>query len=119
MGNTEKQLYQLYLKSPDIGNKDAAAALGWTEQMQNTTKSRLKKKGLITVTPHKIICNKKFLFEDTTEEDTIKQAERFKLKQEYYEQLLDLCMERLKTRELSDSAFTALVLEIRQILAQL
>mgnify|MGYP000069867027 CR=1 FL=1 len=118
MARAERELYLLYQKNGKLKNQEAADLLGWPTNHVEVTKYRLKRKGLITVDGDKVTCNKKFLFQPP-EEEAVEQQERFALKEEYYERLLDLCMNRLETKTLSDSAFTSLVLEVRQILQQL
>ena len=106
MTNCEK-LYQYYQEHPTASNPDVEQAMGWDGINVKRYKHRLKRRGLITITPGGVETN--LPFEDS-------EPENASFKVEAYQQLYEACINRLDTKDLSDSAFTELIREARLIL---
>jgi hypothetical protein len=109
MTNCEK-LYQYYQDNPTASNPDVEQALGWDSINVKRYKHRLKRRGLITITPGGIETN--LPFQDN-------EPESVAFKTEAYQQLYEACMHRMEIKDLSDSAFTELIREARLILEKI
>ena len=105
-----EELYEFYKKHPKAKNPEVAEALHWDPYHVKKYKFRLKARGLIAVTPDGVETAPPFSDEDM-KEPSVKMAA--------YQHLYDVCIERLETKDMSDSQFIALVQEIRMILSKM
>lgn len=105
-----EMLYEFYKSNPKATNQEVAEALQWDPYHVRKYKFRLRARGLIAVTPEGVETAPPFTDEDM-KEPSAKQSE--------YQHLLDVCIERLETKDMSDSQFIALVQEIRMILSKM
>lgn len=110
--NCMRELYSAIKENPQAGNQDLMQALDWDSGKVRKYKWKLKRKGYITESKDGFSCDAPF-------EDDSQAENNFSFKRESYEHLLDICMDRLEGRDLSDNQFALLVQEIRQILSQL
>lgn len=105
-----EELYEFYKKHPQAKNPEVAEALHWDSFHVRKYKFRLKARGLIAVTPDGVITAPPFADEEMKEPSAKLAA---------YQHLYDVCIERLETKDMSDSHFISLVQEIRMILAKM
>lgn len=105
-----QELYEYYVSHPQASNKEVAEALQWDDYYVRKYKHRLKARKLITVTPDGVETNAPF-----EDEATNTASEKFAA----YQHLYEVCVDRLETREMSDSQFISLVQEIRMILSKM
>lgn len=105
-----EELYEFYEKHPNATNTEVASALSWTIQAVGKRKCLLRQRGLIEVTAEGVKTLEPFADEEIQEPSAKLAA---------YQHLYDVCIERLETKDMSDSQFVSLVQEIRMILANM
>ncbi|WP_301859571.1 hypothetical protein [uncultured Megasphaera sp.] len=105
-----QELYEFYKQNPQAKNAEVAEALHWDPYHVRKYKFRLKSRGLIAITPDGVETAPLFADEDVQEPSAKFAA---------YQHLYDVCVERLQTKDMSDSQFISLVQEIRMILAKM
>lgn len=107
-----EELYAFYEKHPEATNTEIAEALNWTIRAVGKRKCLLRQRGLIEVTAEGVKTLEPFA-------DADEEIQEPSAKLAAYQHLYDVCIERLETKDMSDSQFVSLVQEIRMILANM
>ena len=105
-----EELYKYYMSAPKAGYAEVAGALGRDSMLVREYKHRLKIRGPIRITDAGVETEQPF-----GDIDPVIRSN----KQEAYRHLYEVCMDRLETKDLTDSQFATLVQEIRMIIEKM